>query len=58
MHGTLKKKVQVSGTWNVNSKFPALQKIKEESTWYVTSKCHTGTLEIKVASAKHLKCKL
>ena len=36
------------GTWNVNSKCPALQKIKEDSTWCVSSKCLTSTLEIKV----------
>ena len=30
---------------------PGASKIKEESTWYVSSKCLTGTLEIKVASA-------
>ena len=30
---------------------PGASKIKEERTWYVSSKCLTGTLEIKVASA-------
>ena len=29
---------------------PGASKIKEESTSYVSSKCLTGTLEIKVAS--------
>ena len=33
-------------------------KIRLESNWYVSSKCLTSTLEIKVASAGHLKCKL
>ena len=37
---------------------PGASKIKEEGTWYVSSKCLTGTLEIKVTSAGHLKCKL
>ena len=36
------------GTWNVNSKCPALQKTKEESTWYVSSKFLTGTWQIKL----------
>ena len=30
---------------------PGASKIKEESTSYVSSKCLSGTLEIKVASA-------
>ena len=34
---------------------PGASKSKEESTWYVSSKCLTGTLEIKVTSAGHLK---
>ena len=34
---------------------PDASKSKEESTWYVSSKCLTGTLEIKVTSAGHLK---
>ena len=37
---------------------PGASKIKEECTWYVSSKYLTGTLEMKVASAGHLKCKL
>ena len=36
---------------------PGASKIRLESNWYVSSKCLTGTLEIKVASAGHLKCK-
>ena len=30
---------------------PGASKIRLESNWYVSSKCLTGTLEIKVASA-------
>ena len=30
---------------------PGASKVKGESTWYVSSKCITDTLEIKVASA-------
>ena len=36
---------------------PGASKIRLESNCYVSSKCLTGTLEIKVASAGHLKCK-
>ena len=55
MLGTLKIKVASARHLKCKLWVHGTSKSKEESTWYVSSKCLIGTLEIKVTSAGHFK---